>query len=640
MLEGLYGAAKVKGILEQRREEDRRYIKSLTTENLLLPYYHEAGLIRITYMPKTFHGGWDSPLSMIRGTVCGHWLSASAHLYMETGEEEIKARADHVVREIGRCQKENGGEWCFPIPEKYLLWLKQGKRTWAPQYVCHKVMAGLLDMYRLAGNEQALQIVKRAADWFWRYTEDIDREQMARMMWEETGGMMEFFADLYSVTGEEKHLELMRRYERTDLFELLETGENPLVNMHANATVPEIMGAARAYEVTGEERYRRLTERYWELAVHRSGMFVTGGQTSGEAWTPEQRHRARLSDTNQEHCLVYHMMRLAEYLFRWTGKAEYADYWERNLYNGIFAQGFWKDDRFEQFGGSTLEPQFGYVAYHLPLQAGARKVWGSATGDFWCCHNTLMQANVSLYRALYYRDEDRIVVAQYQDSEVSFLCKGKRVRLELRRDSCTGEIIRIERVNREITERPGFDRVRIRISCEEETAFTLALRLPWWLAAPAMIEVNGERQTYEAGNDGFAELRGSWREDEITVTLPKEIRAWPLPDDTDMVAFLDGPVALAGLTEEERTLYYTDKPEELLVPCDERRWAQWLPDWKTVGQPVNIRFRPLYRIGYEAYTTYFPVQRREPAEDLSARKREGKGIGYTEKGEAYENGAK
>lgn len=610
MLEALCKDTKVKGLLEQRREEDRAYVKSLTTENLLLPYYHEAGLIRITYLPKTLHGGWDSPLSMIRGTVCGHWLSTCALLYSETGDEEIRARADHVVREIGRCQRENGGGWCFSIPEKYLLWLKRGKRTWAPQYVCHKTMAGLLDMYRLTGNGRALEIVREAADWFWRYTEDIDQEQMARMMWEETGGMMELFADLYSVTGDERHLELMKKYERTDLFELLETDENPLVNMHANSTVPEIIGAARAYEVTGEERYRRLTERYWELAVHEAGMFVTGGQSSGEAWTPGGRHRARLSDTNQEHCLVYHMMRLADFLFRWTGRAEYADYWERNLYNGIFAQGFWRDDRCEQFGGDTLEPKRGYVAYHLPLQAGARKVWGSGTGDFWCCHNTLMQANASFHRALYYRGGDRIFCAQYQDADVAFSVGGTRVRLEQRRDSCTGEIIRIERVNREITERPRFDRVRIRISCEAETEFTLALRLPWWLAAPAVIEVDGKRQAYTAGEDGFAALRRVWRENEVTVTLPKEIRIWPLPDAPDTAAFLDGPVALAGLTGEARTLYYTERPEEILVSCDERRWAQWLPDWQTEGQPVNFRFRPLYRIGYETYTTYFPMKRR------------------------------
>lgn len=611
MLTPLYQTTKLKGILEWRRGEDMKYVKSLTTENLLLPYYHEAGIVRITYMPKNMHGGWDSPLSMIRGTVCGHWLSTSALLYMETGDEEIKARADYVVNEIGRCQKENGGEWCFSIPEKYLLWLKQGKRTWAPQYVCHKTMAGLLDMYRFVGNRQALEIVLRAAEWFYRYTEDISPARMAEMMWEETGGMMELFADLYSITGEQKHLELMRRYERKDLFDLLETGENPLVNMHANSSVPEILGAARGYEVTGEERYRRLTERYWEIAVHTSGMFVTGGQTSGEAWTPGQRHGARLSSTNQEHCLVYHMMRLAQHLFRWTGCSEYADYWERNLYNGIFAQGFYKDDRCEQFGGDTVAPAYGYVAYHLPLHAGARKVWGSRTGDFWCCHNTLMQANASFPFGLYFQDGERLVVAQYQDSDVKCMVGDCEVSVRQRIDSCTGEIIRIEKVNREITERPEFLRIRLTVSAPRDIEFTLALRLPWWLAGPAEIFVDGERIQNLAEYDGFVNLTGQWRDKEVVITLPKKITVWPLPEDEHMVAFLDGPVALAGFVDEERTLYYKERPEEILVPYDERRWAQWLPGWKTKGQPVNFVFQPIYKIGFETYTTYFPVEKRQ-----------------------------
>lgn len=609
MLQTLAETVKVKGILEWRREEDRKYVMSLTNENLLLPYYHEAGIIRITYLPRQLHGGWDSPLSMIRGTVCGHWLSTAALLYSETKDMVVKSRADEVVREIGRCQKENGGEWCFSIPEKYLLWLKAGKRTWAPQYVCHKTMAGLLDMYRFGENEQALEIVKRAADWFLRYTEDIGEEQMARMMWEETGGMMEFFADLYAVTGDPRHLTLMRRYERKDLFELLETDENPLVNMHANSTVPEIMGAARAYEVTGEERYRRLTERYWEIAVHKSGMFVTGGQTSGEAWTPEQMHGARLGRTNQEHCLVYNMMRLADYLFRWTGEAEYADYWERNLYNGIFAQGFYKEALHEQMGGDPAEPKYGYVSYYLPLHAGAKKIWGSRTNDFWCCHNTLMQANASFYRSLYYQEEDRIVSSQYQDSDVTFTVSGKKVHLTQKQDRCTGEIIRIEKVNREIIERPQYIRVEMDVDCEEETAFELSFRIPWWLSGPMEVTVDGTRTEYEENKKGFAVLKRVWGKNRITVTLPKKVTVWPLPECPDMVAFMDGPVALAGLVDEERTLYYREKPEEILVPYDERLWADWLTGWKTIKQPVNFVFLPIYKIGYETYTTYFPVEK-------------------------------
>lgn len=38
-------------------------------------------------------------------------------------------------------------------------------------------------------------------------------------------------------------------------------------------------------------------------------------------------------------------MRLAEFLLRVTGEAKYADYWEKNLYNGIGLFHTWHEIR-------------------------------------------------------------------------------------------------------------------------------------------------------------------------------------------------------------------------------------------------------------------------------------------------------
>lgn len=101
-------------------------------------------------------------------------------------------------------------------------------------------MMGLLDMYLYAGNGEALEIVKKCADWFDRFSGEIPRETMDDMMdLQETGGIMELWADLYAVTGDPKHLELMRRYERPRLTEPVLRGEDILTNRHANTTIPE-----------------------------------------------------------------------------------------------------------------------------------------------------------------------------------------------------------------------------------------------------------------------------------------------------------------------------------------------------------------------------------------------------------------
>lgn len=96
-----------------------------------------------------------------------------------------------------------------------MYWLKEGRHPWAPQYECHKNTIGLLDMYRFTGNQQALNIVIKCADWFCDFTNGITRENMDEMMdLEETGGIMEYWADLYDITRDSGHLTIMERYER------------------------------------------------------------------------------------------------------------------------------------------------------------------------------------------------------------------------------------------------------------------------------------------------------------------------------------------------------------------------------------------------------------------------------------------
>jgi uncharacterized protein len=598
-----------------RRDRNREYMNRLTTENLLISHYLEAGLRSFNYRLEKVHGGWDSVTSNIRGTVAGHWLSAAARIYSETKDLSLKTRADHMVSEIGRCQQENGGEWAFPIPEKYLYWLKQGKRTWAPQYVCHKNMMGLLDMYLYTGNQQALEIACKSADWFYRFTNDITREQMNEMMdIEETGGIMEHWANLYAVTSDQRHLELMRRYERPHLFDQLEAGVDVLTNMHANTTIPEVQGAARAYEVTGEDRYRRIVENYWDLAVRKRGMYATGGQTSGEIWTPMGQQSARLSELNQEHCVVYNMMRLAEYLLRWTGDREYADYYERNLYNGIFAQGHWRG-RSRDILCDPHEPAMGLITYFLPLAAGSQKKWGSELDHFWCCHCTLLQANSILNEGIYYQTQDGLLISQYIPSELGTTMHGTIVKVVQKFDEQTGENIRIQPINRQVEARPSENIIHISVQAEKTVEFILRMRIPWWLKSkPACILNEQAANWYE--EDGFLCFKRAWEKDELRVIFPYGLHVWPLPDRPDTFAFMNGPIVLAGLVGEERTLFGDiNDPHTMLLADDERQWQTWKSGWRTLDQLVGWRFKPLYEIGNEAYTVYFPIKERKIHED-------------------------
>ena len=339
----------------------------------------------------------------------------------------------------------------------------------------------------------------------------------------------------------------MERYERPRLAEPLLQGIDMLSNMHANSTIPEIQGYARAYEVTGKEYYRRVVEAYWEQAVEKRGMYATGSQTSGEVWSPMGQLKARLGDKNQEHCVVYNMMRLSEYLLRWTGDAKYADYWEKNLYNGIYAQGFWQDERSQMIcGRSHHKPTT--VTYYMPLMQGSQKYWGSETDDFWCCHCTLVQANAIHHEHIFYTNSSGIAVAQYIPAHVTITFNDITISLEQTEVQQTGgEMMRDHQVNRTILSRPHDLITQLRLNTSEPVAFDLSVRVPGWIVENVEICVNGTPVAYTVDEHGFAHVERTWDQDTITVRMGKKLSCFALPDDPDMVAFMDGPICLAGL---------------------------------------------------------------------------------------------
>lgn len=263
------------------------YLMELESDALLQNFTQEAGRYQNFGSKKLKHGGWEDPSCQLRGHFLGHWLSAAAIHYDETGNQALLGKANEIVHELRLCQLDNGGEWAASIPEKYFHWIAIKKQVWAPHYNVHKTFMGLIDMYLYAKNEEALTIAIDFSKWFLRYTDNRTREQLDDILDFETGGMLEIWAQLYDITKDNMYLTLIERYDRHRLFDPLLAGEDVLTNMHANTTIPEIIGCAAVYEATKITRYRDIVLAYWKCAVTDRGYFVTGGQTNGEIWTPK-----------------------------------------------------------------------------------------------------------------------------------------------------------------------------------------------------------------------------------------------------------------------------------------------------------------------------------------------------------------
>ncbi len=585
-------------LFRHRLELNRQYLLELDTICLLQNFYLEAGIglpgIQTIYDPDKakLHWGWEAPLCQLRGHFLGHFLSAASRLVASEKDEELRVKVNRIVSELGKCQKKNGGEWVGSIPEKYMDFLADDAYIWSPQYTMHKTIMGLTDAYRFAGNEEALTIVDHLADWYIKWAERMKKKDPEITYKGEQGGMLEMWAELYSLTGKEKYLTLIDLYKENGLYSQLLNHPDGLSDDHANASIPLSHGAARMYEITGDEYWKKITDLFWKSAVTDRGMYATTGSNAGEFWIPLKSHGAYLSDRDQEFCTVYNMVRTAEYLYRRTGDTKYADYIERAIYNGFLAQ---------------QNDETGMPAYFLPLNAGQKKKWGTKTRDFWCCHGTMVQAQTLYPELIYYTGEDdSVYVMQYIPSRAEFEIGGAAVTIE--------QSTEMKNYNNQVffDDHTGGDKSRwslkFTIRSSGPVSFKLFLRMPSWCRKVRALLINGEK-TECAPKDGHIVLERQWKEDTVFIAFEDVIEMERLPDMPYLAAAVEGPIVLAGLTDKDCGLVGDfEEPEKIFDERAEHTYSTF--PWKqnthiTKNQPVNIDFVPLYEVKDETYTVYF-----------------------------------
>lgn len=587
-------------LFNERSEINKTYLLDLKKQGLLQSFYLEAGIVmpglQVLDDPSTaeLHWGWEAPTCQLRGHFLGHWMSAAAMLVATNKDRELKAKLDTVIDELDRCRILNGGKWIGSIPEKYFGKLERNEYVWSPQYVMHKTLLGLYHSFLYAKNEKALEILGHAADWYMDWTADMLVKNPHAVYSGEEGGMLEVWASLYELTKEEKYMTLAERYSHPSIYRKLTDNLDPLSNCHANASIPWAHGAAKMYEITEDEKWLILVKKFWNCAVNERESYCTGGQNAGEFWVPPHKLGQFLGNRNQEFCTVYNMVRLADYLFRFTGEAVYADYMEKNLYNGFLAQ---------------QNKETGMPTYFLPMSAGSRKKWGSKTHDFWCCHGTMVQSQ-TLYPALCFYDDcekERLVVGQYIPSEYTWNKENQKITITQNVDM------------KYYNDQAFFDEndtsqmsrwlMKFTIAADAPTDFTLSLRIPDWVNGKPAVTINGTAVDDITINDGFFDIKKTWKNDTVSIYFPTALTLSSLPDMPELTAILEGPVVLAGLCDADRGLYMKENSaDSALLPNTEHTYSTfpWLQStYRTTGQPENISFVPLYDVTDEQYTLYF-----------------------------------
>ncbi|MGA7520959.1 MAG: beta-L-arabinofuranosidase domain-containing protein [Acidobacteriaceae bacterium] len=574
------------GVLKKALETNYDYLTILPNDRLAHMFRVTAGL------PSSAEplGGWEAPNIELRGHFAGgHYLSACALMHASTGDDHIRDKGNELVAMLAKCQQPDGYLGAYPV--SFYDRLRHFEKVWAPFYTYHKIMAGHLDMYVHAGNEQALETAERMADWAINYTKPIPDDQWQRMLLVEQGGMAEVSFNLYAVTGKQKYRDLGYRFEHHKMLDPLANDIDDLDDNHANTNIPKMIGAARGYEVANDERYRRIADNFYRIVTQHHA-YCTGGTSNDEFWHASNGIASQLGPAAEECCCSYNMMKLARHIYGWTGDPRIFDYYERLMFNVRLG---------------TQNPK-GMLMYYVSLKPGYWKTFGTPLDSFWCCYGTGVEEYSKVNDSIYFHDDRNLYVNLFAGSEVDWPEKGVTVTQD--------------------TNFPVEENTTLTIKVQKPTRLGLKVRIPYWATKDVSFRINGKPHSLDAEPSSYATLDRTWHDgDKVEVRLPMVLHTCAAPDDPTVQAAMVGPLVLAGgMGRDGLTEQKIDGPEG---PQDDhrtypmpalasssgqasdaiRRVPGDEPLFEATSGSSTMQLKPLYRVLDERYSVYWKVNR-------------------------------
>lgn len=526
------------GPFKHARDLNLQVLLKYDVDRLLAPYRKEAGL---SEKAKSYPN-WDG----LDGHVGGHYLSAMAMYYAAIGDIECKKRMDYMISELKACQEANaknnpgwGVGYIGGVPKSAELWskIKTGDvgviwSAWAPWYNVHKMYAGLRDAWLYAGNEDAKVIFLKFCDWGIDLTSGLTDTKMEEMLGNEHGGMNEMFADAYQITVDEKYLKAAKRFSHKALLDPLSQGNDILDNKHANTQIPKFIGFERIFELGHDQKYDNAGNFFWQTVTQNRSL-AFGGNSRREHF-PSITSCIDFVNVNDgpESCNSYNMLKLTEDIFRLNPSAQYADYYERTIFNHIL---------------STQHSEHGGYVYFTPARPRHYRVYSAPNEAMWCCVGTGMENHAKYNQFIYTHSKDSLYLNLFIASELNWKEKGLKIRQE--------------------TKLPFEEQTKLTIT-EGSGNFKLMVRYPAWVNKGALkVFVNNKEVSYTALPTNFVNIDRKWKKgDEVKVLLPMHNSIERMPNVPEYIAFMHGPILLGAKTGTE---------DLKGIIADDGRWGQY-----------------------------------------------------------------
>ncbi|WP_157501572.1 beta-L-arabinofuranosidase domain-containing protein [Echinicola vietnamensis] len=586
-------------------------------------------------------GVWDSQETKLRGHATGHYLTAIAQAYASTGyDTALQANfadkmaymvntlynlsqmagkpsaeadghnADPTAVPMGpgkdfydsdlseegiRTDYWNWGEgYISAYPPDQFIMLEHGAKyggqkdqVWAPYYTLHKILAGLMDIYEVSGNEKALSVAKGMGTWVAARLDKLPTSTLISM-WNtyiagEFGGMNEAMARLYRITGSSRYLAAAKLFDNITVFygnadhdHGLAKNVDTFRGLHANQHIPQIMGALEMYRDTESAPYFHIADNFWHIATN-DYMYSIGGvagartPANAECFTtePATLYEFGFSAGGQnETCATYNMLKLSRNLFLFQQDPAYMDYYERGLYNHILA---------------SVAKDSPANTYHVPLRPGSIKQFGNPKmKGFTCCNGTAIESSTKLQNSIYFKsvDDQSLYVNLFVPSTLHW--KERNLTIV------------------QSTAFPKEDHTRLTV--QGKGKFVLKIRVPQWATEGIKVSINGKPAQVDAVPGTYATIQRKWKNgDTIDINIPFQFHLEPVMDQQNIASLFYGPVLLAAQEEEPR-----------------KEWRKVTLNAKNIGATINgnpealeftidgVTYKPFYET-YGRHSVYLDV---------------------------------
>jgi DUF1680 family protein len=473
------------GVLKRTFDNNLEYlVNDFSVDDLLYVFRERAG----KQNPPGKPFAWDKGGPRVTGSVAGLFLMGSGNALRWDEDRRLREKMDAVIAGIAASKQADGFIMGYPEDKTDFHENANYVRSW--------ITHGLTDA-SLAGNPQALPLIRGYLDWF------NHSEYLTKVADKIHGyipdhyipyqGMISSTLMYLSPLGKRDDLDVILKYYQEDwwLDQLLANDDRAIYDRPESHCyeITAFEAYLDLYRITGDMRYLQAVLNAWKML--RDKWEMPGGSWAlceAKRYPPKSYLLGARSRSGEECCAVFWIKLNQRLHLLFPEQEVYVSEIEKSIYNAGIGN---------QLGGSM-------ISYSTVLEGKKEAPQCPPYGT--CCEGQGTRLYGSLPEYLYSLSPRGIYVDLYAPSEISW----KQGNTELKLTTTTAF--------------PEAGDVTLKVDTPQRAAFTLSLRIPSWAAKAVEISLNGK--PVSAGIPGsYCHLEREWKPgDQVSFSLPMGFR--------------------------------------------------------------------------------------------------------------------